>query len=195
MSAGTYLRKGQFYLDTPAMNPQSLGRLNSVFATIGMMFGRKPPEKPEEEKEGVLFTEDLAIGSPGGGWIASTTLEENAQIPIFPDISTNNEGGKRGVKVDVGAYGALAEEIKRINSQYDKRISRLKDAALSINQYASSANSQMKQMFGKELLIFGILLLVGILIIAYSIGQLGSIVANAGTMIAAAKASAAQITP
>lgn len=169
--SGNILEKRAVYLDTKK-GVGMVDKISMLFSRMGAVFGRKPQQGSPDEEEGILFTESLAIGSPGGGWIASITLEENAQVPMFPNESTNLN---------------LAEEVKRINEQYDKRISRLKDAALSINQYANSANSLMGQAISKGLLIFGVLVMVSILVLFYGLSQLGSIIASTGHIIATAR--------
>jgi hypothetical protein len=161
--SGNILEKRAVYLDKKKGNG-IMDRLNSLFANLGRFMGRNPQQMQQQEEEGILFTEGLAIGSPGNGWIAAITLEENAQIPLFPNESTSLN---------------LAEEVKRINEQYDKRISRLKDAALSINQYASSANGLMAQALSKGLILLGICILVGLIAVGYEISQTGAVVQHA----------------
>ena len=169
--SGNILEKRAVYLDTNK-RVGITDKIMMLFSRMGAVFGRNSQQNSPDEEEGILFTESLAIGSPGGGWVAAITLEENAQIPLFPSESTNLN---------------LAEEVKRINEQYDKRISRLKDAALSINQYANSANSLMGQAISKGLLIFGVLVMVSILVLFYGLSQLGSIISHVGEIIAVAK--------
>jgi hypothetical protein len=155
--SGNILEKKAVFLDTM----QKMDRMQNVFNVLGRFFPRMGTQQPEDDgsKESVNFDERLAVGAPNGGWYSTITLEENAQIPMYPDRSTNE---------------SMSDTIKRVTEQYDKRISRLKEGALSINQYAANANSQFRQLFGKEMVLIGILILVGLLVIFYGIQQLAT---------------------
>lgn len=167
--SGNILEKRAEYMDT--MNQQKnngmAGRLQNAWSLVGRIFGRGSQKQEEEQmKEGVAFTERFAVGMPNGSWLSSITLEENSQLPLFPDRMTET---------------TLYEQMKKLNEQYDKRISRLKEAALTINQYAANANTPLNKVLGKEMMIMAIIILIFALIIFYSTGQLASAINQVGS--------------
>jgi hypothetical protein len=163
-SSGNILEKKAIYLDSMS-RPDRFANLKNVFSRLTGRGGGPPQEEYREETS---FDESLAVGAPNGGWFARLTLEENLQVPFFPDVVNNTNNND------------YADQIKRIIEQSDKRISRLKEAALTLNQYRNSANSFLRNAFGKEMMAIGVLILIGLIVIGYYTGVL----ANATTHLA-----------